>query len=319
MLREPVTGRRAWTARTIDDPASWYYPLSASGLPLLDQAVRPQGDGLRAVTESRLPDELAAAWSDGVAPAREALESGRGLAILEGLPPGRYSPQEMQAAYWLVGQALGRPFAQNVQGTLLYDVRDYGQDVARGARFSVTNAESSYHTDNSFGQTVLDYVGLLCLNPARSGGLSQVLSGYAVHNELLQNHPDVLEVLYRPFHIDRRGGTLPGEPPTVQLPVLQWDGRELTFRYLRYWIEAGHQKAGQPLTAAQVRALDVLDDVLRRPDLRVEFHLGPGQMFFINNRWILHNRTAFEDYEEPQRRRHLVRLWLRRRDGASVV
>jgi hypothetical protein len=312
MLREPVVDRRAWTARTIDDSASWYYPLPAPCLSLLDQAVRSHGNGPRPVTESRLPGELAAAWSGGMAPVLDALKSSRGFAIIEGVPTGRYSPQEMQAAYWLVGQALGRPFEQNVQGTLLYDVRDYGQDVARGARFSVTSAESTFHTDNSFGRSVPDYVGLLCLNPARSGGLSQVLSGYAVHNELLQHHPDVLEILYRPFHVDRRGGTLPGEPPTVQFPVLGWDGAELTFRYLRYWIEAGHQKAGQPLTPDQVRALDVLDDVLGRPDLRVEFHLEPGQMFFINNRWILHNRTAFEDYEEPQRRRHLVRLWLQR-------
>jgi hypothetical protein len=91
--------------------------------------------------------------------------------------------------------------------------------------------------------------------------------------------------------------------------------RELLFRYLRYWIEAGHEKAGEPLSAEQVHALDALDRVLGRPDLRVEFALQPGQMFFINNRWILHNRTAFEDHAEPDRRRHYVRLWLRARDG----
>src|SRR5262249_11538542 len=142
-------------------------------------------------------------------------------------------------------------------------------------------------------------------------------SGYAVHNEL-QHHPDVFEVLYRPVHFDRRGGTVPGEPPTIQQPIIHWNGAELTFRYLRYWIEAGHQKVGQPLTPDQVHALDVLDGILRRPDLRVEFHLEPRQMFFCNNRWILHNRTAFEDDEEPQRRRHLVRLWLRRRKPASL-
>jgi hypothetical protein len=35
-----------------------------------------------------------------------------------------------------------------------------------------------------------------------------------------------------------------------------------------------------------------------------------GEMLFLNNRWLLHNRTAFQDYPEPERRRHLVRLWL---------
>ena len=91
------------------------------------------------------------------------------------------------------------------------------------------------------------------------------------------------------------------------------DESGLTWRYLRYWIEAGHQKAGAPLTAAQNRALDALDRVLGDPGLRVELALRPGDMFFINNRWIFHNRTGFEDHPEPERRRHLVRLWLRAR------
>jgi alpha-ketoglutarate-dependent taurine dioxygenase len=77
----------------------------------------------------------------------------------------------------------------------------------------------------------------------------------------------------------------------------------------------GQEKAGQPLTTAQVRALDLLDRVLGDPGLRAEFSLKPGDMFFINNRWIFHNRTAFEDHPDPERRRHLVRLWLRTRAG----
>src|SRR5262249_39322896 len=102
-----------------------------------------------------------------------------------------------------------------------------------------------------------------------------------------------------------------GESPTAQLPIFQWDGRELTARYLRCWVEVGHQKAGQPLTPGQVRALDVLDGVLRRPDLMVEFGLRPGQVLLTNNRWTFHNRTAFVDRAEPEQRRHYVRLWLK--------
>ena len=182
------------------------------------------------------------------------------------------------------------------------------------ARFSVTSAESSFHTDNSFGETILDYVGLLCLSPARSGGLSQNVSGYAVLDELSRTDPDALDTLARPFHVDRRGGVKPGEPPTVRFPVISQNGPELLIRYLRYWIEVGHQKANEPLSLEQVRALDALDRVLARPDLRVEFALRPGQMFFINNRWILHNRTAFEDDPAPERQRHYVRLWLQAGD-----
>ena len=221
------------------------------------------------------------------------------------------SQREAVGCYWLLGQLLGEPFVQNVQGTLLYDVRDTGQDVASGARFSVTSYESSFHTDNSFGDSILDYVGLLCLKTARSGGISQNVSGYAVHNSLLREHPDVLALLYQPWHVDRRGGFREGESPTVRRPIIEWENGGLVIRYLRYWIEVGHEKAGEPLTAEQRRALDVFDAVLARPELRVEFSLRPGQAYFINNRWILHNRTAFVDHPEPELRRHLVRLWLR--------
>jgi alpha-ketoglutarate-dependent taurine dioxygenase len=176
----------------------------------------------------------------------------------------------------------------------------------------VTNAETGFHTDNSFGDSVLDYVGLLCLHDAREGGLSQLISGYTVYNELAERDPDELAVLRQPFHVDRRGGVRPGEGPTVRVPVIERKGTELTYRYLRYWIHSGHDKAGEPLTPAQARALEALEAVLARPEFRLEFPLRPGQMLFTNNRWLLHNRTAFQDYSEPERKRHLVRLWLAR-------
>ena len=311
MLNRLVTGPRAWRATTIDDGRSWYYPLSDRCLAVIDGTVHRLRQGPSPATDLRAADYPLAGCAEELRPVLDALEAGRGFTIIEGLPRERYSVAELQAVYWLVGQLLGRPFEQNVQGTLLYDVRDTGQDVRYGARFSVTNAESTFHTDNSFGADVLDYVGLLCVNAAASGGLNQVVSIYSVHNELLANHRDVLEILYQPFHVDRRGGVRPGEPPTVQFPVFRWDGRELTCRYLRYWIEVGHEKAGRPLTPEQVRALDTLDRVARSPELRAEFGLKPGDMFYINNRWILHNRSAFEDHSEPERKRHLVRLWLR--------
>jgi alpha-ketoglutarate-dependent taurine dioxygenase len=139
------------------------------------------------------------------------------------------------------------------------------------------------------------------------------VSGLAALDVLRREHPDVLEVLSQPMHVDRRGGFEEGESPTVLRPIVAYEDDEVVLRYLRYWIEVGHEKAQQPLTPEERRALDVLDEVLRRPALRVEFALAPGDMYFINNRWILHNRTAFVDYPDLERRRHLVRLWLRKR------
>jgi alpha-ketoglutarate-dependent taurine dioxygenase len=305
-----VTDRRAWRAGDIDAPSAWYFQLPAGCLTALDETIRKLRQHPRAPTTVRAAETPCANCAADLAPALEALEHGRGFVILHGLSPDAYSPTELQTIYWLVGQLLGQPMVQNIQGTLLYDVRDTGQDVRYGARFSVTNAESTFHTDNSFGVEVLDYVGLLCLQTARAGGLSQVVSGYAACAALRARHAESLELLAQQFHVDRRGGVRPGEAPTIRQPILQWIGPELTCRYLRYWIETGHEKAGEPLTPAQRYALDCLDGVLNDPALRVEFNLRPGDLFFINNRWIFHNRTGFEDHPEVERRRHYVRLWL---------
>jgi hypothetical protein len=317
MLTQTITDARAWRSDTIDDRRTWYYPLSPRCLAALDETIHRLRQQSRPTTELCAAELPVADCAEEFRPVRSALENGRGFAIIQGPTCERYSPQEMQVCYWLVGQLLGRPAEQNVQGTLLYDVRDTGQDVRYGARFSVTNAESSFHTDNSFGSDIVDYVGLLCIRTAKSGGLSQVISGYSIYNDLLARHGDVLDVLSRPLHVDRRGGVRPGESPTVQHPVLSPDAGGLTYRYLRYWIESGHEKIGLPLSDAQRRALDVLDETANDPALRAEFALESGDLFFINNRWILHNRTAFEDHTEPEQRRHLVRLWLRARTDAD--
>jgi alpha-ketoglutarate-dependent taurine dioxygenase len=296
---------KSWRRNTLP-PGGWYERLADQLLDALAETLRHPGER---VTLVQLPQAArAGSW---LRPAADVLEHGRGFFIIES--PGRdLDDRQRTLLYWLVGQLLGTVVRQNVQGTLLYDVRDTGQDVASGARFSVTSAESSFHTDGSFSDTVVDYVGLLCLRAARSGGLSHLVDGRAVCEELAARHPEALAVLAQPFHIDRRGGTRPGEPPTALFPVLGRNDAGPVFRYLRYWIMAGHTRAGQPLTSAQVGALDALDSVLADPALRVEFHLRPGEMLFINNRWLLHNRTAFDDHPEPQRRRHLVRLWLAR-------
>ncbi len=312
MLTQAITDGRAWRAWTIDERRAWYYSLSSACLAALDETIRRLRDRPRPLAEICLDEEPCVEFAAELQPVRTALEDGRGFAIVVGPASDRLDPSEMQVCYWLVGQMLGRPVEQNVQGTLLYDVRDSGQDVRYGARFSVTNAESSFHTDNSFGEDIVDYVGLLCHRSAKSGGLSQIISGYSVHNELLARSPNELELLYRAYPIDRRGGLRIGDAPTVEYPILSWDGSGLTYRYLRYWIEAGYEKIGKPMGEAERRAFETLDATANDPALRVEFSLAPGDLFFVNNRWILHNRTAFEDFAEPERRRHLARLWLRR-------
>lgn len=312
MLTDGISDERAWRTSTIDDATAWYYPLSEDCLSSFKRTVRDAQRNSRPITEIAGPDRFSNGCGECLQPALDALNSGRGFAIIERVPIEQEAVEDALSIYWLISQFLGYPMEQNIEGTLLYDVRDTGQNVAQGARFSVTNAESSFHNDNSFGESLPDLVGLLCLQRAKSGGQSQLVSGYALHNELLENHPNTLETLYQLFCFDRRGQFKAGESSTSQFPIFQWNEGELIVRYLYYYIQVGHERAGKALAANQKEALEVVEKLLRRADFRVEFNLQPGQILFTNNRWILHNRTAFEDHTNPERRRHYVRLWLRR-------
>ena len=311
MLTEPICDDRAWTRQTVGEEPSWTAQLPAGWLDSAgDLLAGYEKDPGRTVTALPVPPgDGSGNWQS----LRATLDRGRGFVVLDGIPVERWSPSRARALFWLLGHRFGRPVTQDVAGTLLFDVKDKGYDVTQGARFSGTTVESSFHTDNAFGETVPNLVGLLCLRPALEGGQSQLISALTLHNRLLDRHADLLTCLYQPFCFDRRGEFLQGESPVSRHPVFSWASGELTMRYLHYYIEVGHRKAGHPLSQRQFRALEVLKELLRLPELRVEFRLRPGQVLLTNNHWILHNRTGFEDSPRPQERRHFVRLWLSRR------
>ena len=311
MLTEPIRDGRAWTRQTVGEEPSWTAQLPTGWLDstgdLLSGHEKYPGRPVTALPVP--PGDGCEDWQS----LRATLDRGRGFVVLDGIPVDRWSPSRARALFWLLGHRFGRPVTQDVAGTLLFDVKDKGYDVTQGARFSGTTAESSFHTDNAFGRAVPDLVALLCLRPAVKGGESQLISALTLHNRLLSRHAGLLPCLYRPFCFDRRGEFLRGESPVSRHPVFSWASGDLTMRYLHYYIEVGHRKAGRPLSRLQSRALEVLRGLLRLPELRVEFRLRPGQVLLTNNHWILHNRTAFEDSLRPQERRHYVRLWLSRK------
>jgi hypothetical protein len=64
------------------------------------------------------------------------------------------------------------------------------------------------------------------------------------------------------------------------------------------------------LTPAQVEALDLLDQLMPSDKLCYSMELAQGDLQLLNNYVTLHSRTPFEDFDEPDQRRHLLRLWL---------
>jgi len=248
---------------------------------------------------------------------RHELYNGTGLTLLRGLPIDRYTPEEAAMLYWGVGSALGPTLPQNAKGERLYSVRNEGYSVkkdygATGVRYSKTTESFHFHTDSApnLSGPAPDLIGLFALRTAKSGGESLLVSAEAVHNILLNEHPAALEHLYRPVHHDRTAEWQPGESRTLLAPIFRHE-RRLQMRYMRFYIEQGHEKAGVPLTTDQRAALDCLDHVMDRPGLHFRIALEPGDMLFLNNHLVLHSRTAFVDHPESTRRRHYARIWMR--------
>lgn len=236
------------------------------------------------------------------------LEDGIGFALVRGLPIERYSKADAARIYWGLGAHLGTAFAQNAQGDMLGHVRDLGADwkTEMKARGYQTRLHLPFHNDST------DVVGLLCLQQAKSGGASRIVSSAAIHNAFVAQRPDLWAVMCQPFCVDRRGEESAGQKPYYVTPCFNHlDGR-LFVRYNRTFIESAQRFPDvPPLSAQQIEAMDLMDAMCNDPTFHFDMNFEPGDMQFLNNYVVLHSRGDYEDWPEPERKRHLLRLWLR--------
>jgi len=237
---------------------------------------------------------------------RKELILGRGFVLLKGVPVAKYSENEAGTMFFGVGLWLGYPRSQNAQGHILGHVRNMGLSSTNpNARIYQTNERQTFHTDSS------DVVGLLCLRQAKVGGDSLLVSASTIFNEMRRKRPDLLQLLLQPIATDRRGEVPKGMLPYMLIPVLSWHQGFLTPFYQRQYIDSAQRFADAPrLTDTHVEALNLFDQLANDPQLNLTMRLEPGDMQFVYNHALLHDRTAFEDVENPQERRHLLRLWL---------
>ena len=310
---EPIDGPSAWSRRDVR-PEDCRVELSAACLDEIRRAV----DDIRAFPLPTIlldPDDFAMpVCQEKMGRVRHILDSGRRFAIVDRLPVAEMDVGEATAIYWLLSSMISRPVAQKLDGTMIYDVLDTGQQAlpGSGVRPDKTNTEIRFHNDNAYNDTPPDYVGLLCLRQAESGGHSRVISFHTVYNSLLARYPHELPRLYRPFWFDRQREYRTGESPIFAAPVFDSIG-ELRARFSAHQINGGYALRGEPIDAEGAAAIAAMLDVFDDDGLSVDFDLEPGQMQFVDNRALGHSRTAFVDHPEPDRKRHLVRLWLRDR------
>ena len=310
-IASDVPGSFVWDSGTL-----WTRPTSR--IRVRDETV----DGFRQVTAGLTIDEkFLTEYSDGdlsipglrrlAREIRQELQDGSGVVWLQDCPGTEFTVPQLKFFYLAIGTAMGQTLGNYGR---LYDVRDSGGSY-RTERIPVsqTRAATGFHTDSSARHTMPDIVALLCLQPAESGGESLVVSSATIHEELRRTNKPLLNCLYREFIRDI---VTPGTRKTRdallanRFPVFSQGlySPKLSFRYMRYWIERGHQEAKMDLTQTDRDALDVLDDLLASPEFAVRFKLKAGDHLWVNNHIVAHNRTEYE--EAPEQPRHFVRMWI---------
>jgi hypothetical protein len=305
-LPPAIEGPWAWYGPEVAGQAQWLEPLVPEELAEIERAARTLAQAeidWQALSHEDFP--LPALRPRLSSILQEILE-GRGLVLLRGLPVERWSRRLSAIAFLGIGLHLGNLRSQNKLGHLLGHVRDMGltsQDP--NVRIYQTKERQNYHTDSC------DVVGLLCLHPAKSGGLSSLVSSVTMFNEMRKRRADLARVLFEPIETDRRGEIPEGQKPFFRIPVFNWYEGLLSTIYQRSYIESARRfPEVPPLTSDQIEALDLFDQLANDPALRFQMELQAGDIQLVHNHTLLHDRTAFEDWPEPERKRHLLRLWL---------
>ena len=213
---------------------------------------------------------------------------------------------------------IARPVAQSFDGRLLYDVIDTGQKIGTRTRGDLTNQELSWHTDYGFNFPP-PFIGLLVINTAPKGGISRVASMLTAHNILRENYPRFLERLYKPFWWNRQGEHLEGDAPTHFYPIFSFDGKIVRGRFIKWLLYKGYELMGEEFDQLGRDAIEKMFDIMSDPVNHLMFDLEPGEIQFMNNFVVAHSRSDYQDENENNKKRHLVRIFLRNNGKRSFM
>jgi hypothetical protein len=305
-LPQSVSSRSAWYGPDLAGGTDWIEALSAAELAELESASRRLLSveiDWQSVSQNDFPLPTLGPRLERIL---DEVLNGRGFVLLRGLPVERWGRRLSAVAFLGLGRHCGRLRSQNRHGHLLGHVKDLGltsQDP--NVRIYQTKERQHYHTDSC------DVVGLLCLQPAKAGGLSSLVSSVTIFNEMRGRRPDLARVLFETVETDRRGEIPAGQKPYFSIPVFNWYEGLISTIYHRSYIDSARRFPDVlPLSPQQVEALDFFDALTNDPALNFQMAFQAGDIQLVHNHTLLHDRTAFEDWPEPERKRHLLRLWL---------
>jgi hypothetical protein len=296
------------------NPEQWVHQLDDAQVSELDKVVRQADARGLDITQLKSEDFSFSTLNSLLKKVETTVLDGIGVFLIRGIPVEQYTIRQSAIAFWALGTKLGLPVSQNGKGHVLGHVANLGLDYADPAvRGYQTSSRLPYHTDSS------DMVGLLCVKSAKAGGLSSVVSSTTVWNELVARYPKHAHTLLEDFHRTRWGEIPKDQKPYTSNPIfVPYKGR-LFANYVRSAIRKAQIMPSVPrLTEAQNEAMDRLDGLASDAALYLDMEFKPGDVQLVSNFSIFHSRTAYEDWPEADKRRHLLRLWLACGHGPEI-
>lgn len=308
MITDEIAGSGAWRGPELQNDDSWMLHLDADDVAEIDAALAAARDAGVSVPFAA-GDFPLPGFAQKIDEIVDRVSNGRGICLVRGLPRERYSDEDCEIIYWGIGVHIGRPVSQNARGHVLGHVRDEGRVLSDpNARPYQTSSKMDFHCD----LLPVDVLGLFCMRQAKSGGESYVVSAQTLHNVIRRERPDYLEALYQPFNIDWHGEEPEGSKPWYTMPMFSARDGKFTSRITSRRFVLSVTRHGEDLAATpvQLEAIDFAQEVARRPELRLSLMFQAGDMQFLSNHTTLHGRSEFEDFDEPGRQRHLLRMWI---------
>jgi len=306
ILREELHVPSSWRGEDLLGREDWIHRLTPAEVEDLETALAAARSCGKPMGELARDDFPLTVLAGAVASWMKELESGRGFINVKGLPVARYSEQDTELMLWGIGLHMGSAVSQNAAGDLLGHVRDTGADASDPTvRLYKTRVDLGFHSDGA------DVVALLCLRQGRSGGFNRFVSTSALYEEIRKRRPDLIHLLYEPFYLDAHGQEEKGQTPFFKLPICRYAEGKLSFFHIPWYVRNAQRHAEVPrLTPEQNELLDLIDELAADPKLHLEMRLEPGEMNLLKNNTALHARTEYEDFDAPEQKRHLLRLWL---------
>ena len=312
-ISQKITNRGAWVGEQIKNNDEWVCHLSRDAVSDIENALEYAKSNNVQIpfAKSDFPISIAATEINNSV---EEVLKGRGYTLIRGIEIERYNQLECEMIYWGIGTHIGEPVSQNRKGHTLGHVRDQGLSTDDpDVRLYQTASRMDFHADF----LPVDLLGLFCLKKAQKGGLSHVVSSLTLHNIMLEERPDLLEVAYKHFYIDWRGEEGPGELPYISVPMFSVEKGILSSRIpSRIYVHSCERFGPEfKITQKQSEVLDFVQDTANRPELRLSMTFEEGDIQLLNNHTTMHARDAYTDHSELDNKRHLLRMWLSLGDG----